>query len=199
MIVYTSPKLNALYKKIIEDSTLPLYAFRKENNYFPVLGIGDEHASILFIGEAPGKNEAKTGRPFIGAAGRILDELLETIELKRDDVFISNLVNDRPPENRDPTKQELKDYSPFLDELISIIKPKILVTLGRFSMTYLLDKFDAKEKNKTISELHGKIIEINKSNTSLKLLPLYHPAVSLYNSNTKNMLKEDFKILKNLV
>src|SRR3989344_3154560 len=114
----------------------PLYKYRLENKYFPVVGEGSHNAHIMFIGEAPGKNEAETARPFCGKSGKILDEMLESINLNRSDVYITNIVKDRPPENRDPTEAEIKLYAPYLDRQINIIQPKVIATLGRYSMSY---------------------------------------------------------------
>ena len=150
----------------------------------------------MFIGEAPGKNEAETGRPFCGAAGKILDELLSSINLKRGDVYVTNIVKDRPPNNRDPNPEEIALYSPFLFEQINIIKPKIIATLGRFSTKYILDHYNLDEKGQTITALHGKIIEAKTDYGKTNILPLYHPAVALYNINTKKILISDFKALE---
>lgn len=196
MITYQNPKLNALYQKIITGKDLPLYKYRTENNYLPVLGEGNEKASILFIGEAPGKNEALQGRPFVGAAGKVLGELLVSIGLEREDVFISNIVNDRPPENRDPLLEEITQYSPILKELIQIIQPKVIATLGRFSMQYMLEKCKLPESGQTITVLHGKVLPVTVSYGTLNIVPLYHPAVALYNGRMKETLEKDFQILK---
>jgi uracil-DNA glycosylase len=120
----------------------PLYEFRVENKNLPVIGEGSHFAKIMFIGEAPGRNEARTGRPFCGRAGQILDELLNTVGIKREDIYITNIVKDRPPQNRDPSPEEIQIYGPFLDRQIEIIQPKIIATLGRYSMYYIMPKFD---------------------------------------------------------
>jgi uracil-DNA glycosylase len=177
----------------------PLYSYRKNNNYYPVLGEGNHDAECMFVGEAPGENEAKTGRPFCGAAGRVLDELLATISLDRKDVYVTNIVKDRPPANRDPENSEIALYSPFLIRQIDIIQPKVIATLGRFSMKYLLETFDASEKTQSITSLHGKPLTINASYGTIHLLPLYHPAVAIYNTNTKQTLIKDFQKLKDLL
>ena len=181
----------------LEDS--PLYAYRTQNKYYPVLGEGSHYAEIMFIGEAPGRNEAMTGRPFCGAAGKILDELLESVELKRSDVYITNILKDRPPENRDPSPDEIAVYSPFLDRQIEIIKPKIIATLGRYSMGYIMDKFGLGYELKPISQIHGKIFEKEGSYGLIKIIPLYHPAAAIYNRITLDALKEDFKVLKDVI
>lgn len=188
-------ELKEILKKVWNLKESPLYAYRKQNKYYPVIGEGNHSAKIMFIGEAPGENEAKTGRPFCGAAGRILDELLKSIGMERNEVYITNIVKDRPPGNRDPMPEEIKLYSPYLDEQISIIKPKIIATLGRFSMKYLLEKFNLPQKEEVISSLHGKVLEIKLPYGNVKIIPFYHPAVALYSGGSKKILEEDFKIL----
>ncbi|MBA3789098.1 uracil-DNA glycosylase [Patescibacteria group bacterium] len=197
----TSVKYEALKK--IRDEVLglmasPLYEYRTSNNYFPVIGEGSHDSKIMFIGEAPGKNEAKTGRPFAGAAGKILDELLTSVGIPREDVYITNIVKDRPQENRDPTPEEIELYGPFLDRQIDIIQPKVLATLGRYSMGYILSKFNLAAKNKGMTALHGKSFEAGASFGKVTILALYHPAAAIYNQSLKDTLKEDFKILKTL-
>lgn len=173
----------------------PLYTYRKQNNYYPVLGEGNHDAHIMFIGEAPGKNEAQTGRPFCGAAGRILDELLASITLERKDVYITNIVKDRPPENRDPEPNEIELYGPFLKRQIEIIQPHVLATLGRFSMHYVFEWLDLPEKLESISALHGTVIQTIASYGPLHVIPLYHPAVAIYSRSTKSTLLKDFTVL----
>jgi len=176
----------------------PLYEFRIRNKNFPVIGEGSHHAKIVFIGEAPGKNEARTGRPFCGASGRILDELLEYIGIDRREVYVTNIVKDRPPQNRDPLPEEIKIYGPFLDRQIEIIQPKVIASLGRFSMEYVMNKFGLGADLEPISKIHGKVFNTSLSYGNVKIIPFYHPAVAVYNSHTKNDLKKDFEILKSL-
>ncbi len=178
---------------ILKES--PLYSYRTENHYYPVIGEGAHDAKIMFIGEAPGEKEAQTGRPFCGAAGKLLDQLLESINLKRADVYISNIVKDRPPKNRDPSPEEIKLYSPFLDEQINIIQPKIIATLGRFSMQYILDKFNLPESGQTITRLHGRSIKAKTEYGEVIIFPLYHPAAALYTGSLKKTLMEDMQKL----
>ncbi len=175
----------------------PLYAERVANNAFPVIGEGSHYAKIMFIGEAPGKNEALTGRPFCGAAGKFLDELLTSIEINRPDVYITNIVKDRPTDNRDPLPEEIALYAPFLDRQIDIIQPQIIATLGRFSMSYILKKFGLGHVLGTISQLHGKSFDATASYGTVKIVPLYHPAAALYNGGMRDTLKQDFKLLVN--
>lgn len=191
--------LKQIKDEVIQLSSSPLYDYRVKNKFFPVIGEGDHHATIMFVGEAPGKTEAETGRPFCGAAGKILDQLIESIGLKRNEVYIANILKDRPPMNRDPLPNEIAAYSPFLDRQIEIIKPKIIATLGRFSMQYIMEKFGLAKQLDSISHIHGKIFEVSSSYGTLKIVPLYHPAVAIYNANTKQTLLDDFKIIKKLL
>ncbi len=192
--------LKKIRDELINLKESPLYEGRIKNKVFPVIGEGNHDAEIMFIGEAPGRNEAATGRPFCGAAGQVLTELLESIGLNRKDVYITNIVKDRPPDNRDPLPEEIKIYRPFLDRQIEIIKPKIIVTLGRYSMAYILEKFglenepfvSAQGKLKSISQIHGKVFDKD----GVKIIPLYHPAVALYQNNLKKTLFKDFEIIK---
>lgn len=147
-----------------------------------VPGSGNPDADILFIGEAPGKNEDIQGIPFCGAAGKLLDELLASIELKRDDIFITNTVKCRPPGNRDPQQEEIDSCKHWLKSQVEIIKPKIIVTLGRYSMVRYLPFAQ-------ISKDHGKAYR--KGN--IIFFVLYHPAVGLYRASMKEVL---FKICK---
>lgn len=192
-------ELRKIRDEIINLKNSPLYDYRKKNKYFPVIGEGNHNAKIMFIGEAPGESEAKSGRPFCGAAGKILDGLIESIGLKRADVYITNVVKDRPPNNRDPMPAEIDLYGPFLFRQISAIKPKIIATLGRFSTKYILEQMNLPEKDNTISILHGKAIKGKAKFGEVIVLPLYHPAVALYNANSKKILRDDFKEIAKLL
>jgi DNA polymerase len=180
----------------LKDS--PLYEFRVENKNLPVIGEGSHFAKIMFIGEAPGRNEAKTGRPFCGRAGQILDELLISVGIKREEVYVTNIVKDRPPQNRDPLPNEIEIYGPFLDRQIEIIQPEVIATLGRYSMSYIMPKFDLTLEMEPISKAHGKVYTAEASYGKIKIVPLYHPAVAVYNSHTLDQLKKDFEVLKNI-
>ncbi len=191
--------LKQIRDEVINLKESPLYEFRVRNNYFPVLGQGNHDADIMFIGEAPGKNEAEQGRPFCGASGRVLDELLASINLKREDVYVTNIVKDRPPDNRDPSREEIKLYSPFLVRQINIIQPRVIATLGRFSMEFILKLFDAPEQNDKISQLHGRKIKAQAEYGEVYVVPLFHPAVALYRADQKTTLKHDFQVLKDFI
>src|SRR3990167_5604021 len=192
-------KLRKIRDEIINLKESPLYKYRTQNKYFPVIGEGNHFAKIMFIGEAPGKKEAESGRPFCGAAGKILDDLIESIGLKRGDVYITNVVKDRPPNNRDPNPVEIDFYSPFLERQIEIIKPEVIATLGRFSTKFILEKFEMPEKDQSITILHGKALDVIATYGPIKIVPLYHPAVVLYNSSSRKVLEEDFEVVKKMI
>jgi len=187
-------QMKKIKDEIVAAKDSPLYDYRVKNKYFPVIGEGSHNAKIIFIGEAPGRNEAETGRPFCGASGRVLDELLASIGIDRKEVYITNIVKDRPPENRDPLPNEMEFYALFLDRQIEIIKPRIIATLGRFSMAYIMKKFGLETELKSISIIHGKVFTAKTSYGEIKIIPLYHPAVAVYGTN-KEILFKDFKVL----
>lgn len=151
----------------------------------PVPGDGNPNAEIMFIGEAPGQKEDEQGKPFVGQAGKLLAELLESIGLKREDIYITNVVKFRPPENRDPTPEEKEACLPFLKLEISLIKPKVIVPLGRHALGTFLPKVN-------ITDAHGKAFKINGE---IGIFPLYHPAAALHNPNLRDTLFDDMKKL----
>lgn len=152
-----------------------------------VFGSGNSEAEIMFIGEAPGKKEDASGTPFVGAAGKFLNEMLAEIKLKREDVYIANVCKCRPPENRDPSPEEIATCWPWLLQQIQIIQPKLIITLGRHSM----ERFLPKAK---ISEIHGQVTKINLAQIgSQNIFTLYHPAAALYNGSLRETLKKDFQ------
>ena len=174
-----------------------LYKFRIENNYIPVLGQGSLDAKIMIVGEAPGVNEAKSGKPFCGKSGMILDEVLASVKLNREKIYITNIVNDRPPENRDPSPKEIELYSRFLDKQIEIIQPKIIITLGRISMGYILKKYSGLENLEPISKIHGREYLGKLDNGfEFKIIPMFHPAATIYNKEYRRDLYDDFKNIK---
>jgi DNA polymerase len=174
----------------------PLFDYRQNHNYKAVLGEGNPDAELLFVGEAPGRQEAKTGRPFVGAAGRILDELLADAGLERKDVYITNIVKDRPPENRDPTQEEIDFYAPLLEKQIAIIEPAVIATLGRFAMGFILRQYGRPEAKRKISDIHGKAFPAEAPYGKITIIPLYHPAVALYNRSQRPALERDMKVVK---
>jgi DNA polymerase len=188
-------QLKKIRDEILNFKESPLYKYRVENKYFPVIGEGNHDANIMFIGEAPGKNEALTAKPFCGASGKILDQLLEKIGIDRKTVYVTNIVKDRPPENRDPTEEEIELYAPFLDRQIDIIQPKVIATLGRFSMVYVMQCFDPFWEE-SISKAHGKEYVVEASYGPVTVIPLYHPAATIYNQHLKETFFEDGEKLK---
>jgi DNA polymerase len=189
-------QLKSVTDEIFALSGSELTDFRNEEGYVPVVGEGASDANIVFIGEAPGKNEAITGRPFCGRAGKILDELLDSIDVVREEVYITNIVKDRPPQNRDPSQEEIALYAPFLDRELEILEPKAIATLGRFSMEYIIKKFGLFDELEPISKAHGKEYEATTSYGTVMIIPLYHPAATIYNRSLVEVAKEDFEILK---
>jgi DNA polymerase len=185
---------------IIEQAVLnlrhpSLYQYRVENSYIPVIGEGSLDARIMLIGEAPGKKEALTGKPFCGASGKVLDQLLERIKLKREDVYITSIIKDRPQDNRDPKPDEISLYGPFLISQIEIIQPQVVATLGRFSMEYVLNHYGLTSQIDTISNIHGKVFEVQTAWGQMSIVPLYHPAYAIYNRSKLEQLQKDFEIL----
>jgi len=185
-------EMKKIRDEVVNLKESPLYKYRIENNYHPVLGEGNHDAQIIFIGEGPGRNEAQTGRPFCGAAGKLLDELLESVNIPRKEIYITNIIKDRPPGNRDPLPSEVEIYAPFLDRQIEVIEPKVIATLGRHAMEYIMKKFDLSDELEPISVAHGK----EYSAGDIKIVPLYHPAAAIYTRSLFDTLKEDFKVLK---
>ena len=173
--------LPELQNKLREWKDCPLYKTATQ----AVLGEGNPHAEVMFIGEAPGQKEDELGRPFVGAAGQFLDELLGTIGFKREDVYISNVVKYRPPGNRDPTPEEKEQCMPWLKLEIALIKPKVIVPLGRHALGHFFGTL-------SITNAHGKPQELADDVT---VFPIYHPAAALHNGHLRQALYDDFKAL----
>jgi DNA polymerase len=151
-----------------------------------VFGSGDPHARLMFVGEAPGKNEDLTGEPFVGAAGKLLDELLDSIGLARSQVFIANMVKCRAPGNRDPEAVELETCSPFLSRQIELVDPVVIATLGRFAAHYILGT------TAPITSLRGKLYHAG----GRRVVPVFHPAAALYDGSKRSVLQDDFRRLR---
>ena len=177
-------ELTSLKKKMEEDMSLPLRSGATQL----VFGEGNPDARVYFLGEGPGYHEDKLGRPFVGMAGKLLDQTLKEIGLERKNVYISNVVRFRPPENRDPEPQEIAAFQPYVDEEIRIINPEIIVTLGRFSMGKFL-------LNVKISAVHGKPFFVEFLGKEMLVIPMYHPAAALRRGEVLKDFKEDFKII----
>jgi uracil-DNA glycosylase len=171
-------KLDQVKAEILTKNICPDLAKQAKQLVF---GDGNPDADIVFIGEAPGKNEDEQGKPFVGAAGRFLNEMLEMIGLNRQDIYITNIVKYRPPNNRDPFPDEKDDFLPFLQAQLEVIKPKVVVLLGRHSMNCFLPGL-------SISQVHGQ----PKRYKGYVYLPLFHPAAALYNGAMRQTLIDDF-------
>lgn len=171
-------KLDEIMNDIIKDKVCPDLASGSTQLVF---GDGDNDAQLVFVGEAPGKNEDLQGKPFVGAAGKFLNELLESIGMDRADIYITNIVKYRPPANRDPLPEEKAAFLPYLMRQLAVIKPKVVVTLGRHSLNCFLPLLQ-------ISQVHGQ----PKRYKGQVFLPLFHPAAALYNGSMKQTLFDDF-------
>jgi uracil-DNA glycosylase family 4 len=180
--------LRGLKEKMASDESLPL----REKATNLVFGEGNPAAEVMFIGEGPGYWEDQKGRPFVGNAGAFLDYLLRSIKLPRTDVFISNVVNYRPPGNRDPLPDEIAAFRPYIDKMIEIIEPKVIVTLGRFSMAKFIP--DVK-----ISNVHGKAHNLEWRGREIIVIPMYHPAAGLRSEEIKRKTVEDFQKLPEII
>jgi uracil-DNA glycosylase family 4 len=151
-----------------------------------VVGVGDPRAELLFVGEAPGRNEDLQGEPFVGAAGRFLDELLASIGLVRAQVYIANVLKCRPPGNRDPLPGEIATCTPFLARQVELIAPRIIVTLGKFATQYVLDTTAG------ITQLRGRLYRVG----GRRVVPVLHPAAALYNGSVRQVMFDDFQRLR---
>ena len=178
-------RLDRIKADIVKNNVTPDLA--KSANTM-VFGEGSPNAKIIFIGEAPGKNEDLTGRPFIGAAGKFLDVLLDSIGLKREDVYITSILKYRPPANRDPKPEEKTEFWPYLSAQLEVIRPQLIVTLGRHSTNCFLPAA-------RIGEVHGKPQQWE----GYVLLPLYHPAAALYNGRQRQTIIDDFAVIATLI
>jgi uracil-DNA glycosylase len=175
-------QLDQIRADILEKNICPELAQTAHNL---VMGDGNLNAEIVFIGEAPGKNEDEQGLPFVGAAGKFLNEMLAQAGMERSDVYITNIVKYRPPNNRDPLPEEKQAFWPYLTRQLEVIAPKVVVTLGRHSMEYFLP--EAK-----ISQVHGEAKRVVFGDKKLVIVPLYHPAAALYNGGMRGTLIDDF-------
>lgn len=185
-------RLEALRRSMIDDGVTPELAVQATQL---VLGDGNPDSSVVFIGEAPGKNEDLQGKPFVGASGKFLNELLQTVSLQRQDVYITNIVKYRPPSNRDPSIAEKQAFLPYLQRQLEIIQPRVIVTLGRHSMNCFLP-------DQQIGKVHGQPQSIGLALKPDKddileviILPLFHPAAALYNPAQRQTLIDDFAVI----
>jgi len=160
-----------------------------------VFGKGNPRAKIMFIGEAPGFNEDLKGIPFCGKAGGILDELLSSVNLTRDEIYITNILKCRPPGNRDPKPEEIEQCTGYLDKQIELINPEVMCCLGRYALDFMLEKFSF-PKSDGISKVHGKMFSKESLFDQVNIIAFYHPAVATYDPGKLELLKKDFEILK---
>ncbi|MEK6819812.1 MAG: uracil-DNA glycosylase [Nanoarchaeota archaeon] len=163
-----------------------------------VVGKGNLNAEIMFVGEAPGRNEDEQGLPFVGAAGKNLDKLLEKVGLSLENVYIANILKCRPPENRNPLPEEIKAHTPWLVEQIKQIKPKVICSLGNYSTKFFFSdgKIEEMDKVPGITQIHGKPREMEFHGLKIRLIPLFHPAAIIYNRKLIDLWEEDMEIVK---
>jgi uracil-DNA glycosylase len=177
--------LQSIAQEITACKQCPLH----KNTTNAVPGHGNPHAKILFIGEAPGAKEDTEGIPFIGTSGKLLTELLTTIGIQREDIFITNVVKHRPPNNRDPTQEEVAACKPFLKRQIEAINPDVIVTLGNHALEFVTGK-------QGISSMHGKIFPKEIAGKTRKIVPTFHPAALIYNRKLRPLAEQDFQTIK---
>lgn len=190
----TDAQLQAIADEIIANNICPELAGSARQL---VLGDGNSHADIVLIGEAPGKNEDEQGLPFVGASGKFLDEMLAAANLCRDDIYVTNIVKYRPPNNRDPKPEEKQAFWPYLARQLEIINPKVIVTLGRHSMEFFLP--GAKIGQVHGHAVHKKVLLPDGAEKEWLIMPLYHPAAALYNGSLRQTLIDDFLGVTQLV
>ncbi len=173
-----------ILKQVAAEAAVCIKCDLQYSRKLAVPGEGPANVQIMFIGEGPGFHENEQGRPFVGAAGHFLDELLAAINLQRKDVFITNVVKCRPPGNRDPKIEEIEACSDYLERQMQAINPKVIVTLGRHSMSRFLP-------NAKISEVHGQAMKVR----GRTIVPMYHPAAALHQASLRQVIEADFKKL----
>ena len=186
-------ELEKIKKTVINCKQCDLYRTRTNS----VFSSGNNDSEIFLIGEAPGRTEDKQGLPFVGRAGKILDDLLDSINIDRNNVYISNILKCRPPKNRNPKKNEIKICSKYLNDQLDIVNPKIIIPLGNYASMFILEKFGLKVDK--ISSIHGKIFPYKSKYGENKIIPMYHPAAVIYNPNMKETVFKDFKNIKNVL
>lgn len=182
-------KLDQLRADIIDNAVCPeLASFASQL----VMGDGNISADIVFVGEAPGKKEDELGLPFVGASGKFLNKMLSSVDMNRDDVFITNIVKYRPPNNRDPSPDEKAAFWPYLLRQLDIINPKVVITLGRHSGSAFIPDL-------VISRDHGKPHKYTEFGRDFVVIPLYHPAAALYNGSMRQVLIDDFSLVPDII
>ena len=183
---------NSKYVELVKETEI----FKNCKNI--VVGKGNLNADILFVGEAPGKNEDEQGIPFVGRAGKNLDKMLKKVGLTLENIYIANILKCRPPDNRDPLPNEIKKHAPWLLEQINQIKPKVICSLGNYATKFFLSNGDVKLMNKQpgITSVHGKVKSMNFKGMHIKLIPLFHPAAIIYKRNLLPLWEKDIEIVK---
>ena len=190
-----SSEFNFLEAAMVKRTEL----FKQCNNI--VVGGGNVNADILFVGEAPGRNEDEQGVPFCGASGKNLDKLLEGVGLDREDIYIANILKCRSPENRDPMPDEIRAHTPWLLKQIMDMKPKIVCSLGNYATKFFLalGDVDKMKDQPGITQVHGKVLDINIDGLKINLIPLFHPAAIIYNrTRLMPLWEEDMKVVKEI-
>jgi len=185
---------NAVWSKLVLEISGCRKCRLAESRTKTVPGEGSLNARVMFVGEAPGRNEDEAGRPFVGAAGKLLNELLQSNNLRREEVFITNVVKCRPPENRDPLEDEILSCSHFTNSIIQLIQPSIIVTLGNHAGRYVIETLGG-TKWYGVSKMRGNVYKATLFGRETLVIPTYHPAAALYNPAPRKALEEDFKLV----
>ena len=183
-------EIQAIAEEVAECKKCGLWKTRNKS----VVGGGSLDAKIMLIGEAPGYNEDQRGEPFVGKAGKVLDEMLALIGLERGDIYIANILKCRPPSNRDPMPEEIGACTPYLDRQIGIIKPETMCLMGNFAASYIFGKFGIKQES--MGKIHGRMFRVRNLLLDARIIPLYHPASAVYNPEMKSTLMQDFRVIK---
>ncbi len=190
----TLKELEKVHQEILKCQRCPLYKYITNK----VPGEGDPTSGIMFIGEAPGREEDKQGRPFVGPAGKLLTKMIEEkLGIQRSKVYITNVLKCRPPNNRDPKPEEIEACSIWLKKQLEIIKPRVVVTLGRYSTEWIFKYFGLKFTK--ISEVRGKVYTVKKWDHVTYIIPTYHPAAVLYHPQWKEAFERDFELIKKVI
>lgn len=169
--------------------------YKTKTNFVP--GVGSEKAEVFFIGEAPGREEDLKGEPFVGNAGKLLTEMISLIGLRREEVFITNVLKCRPPNNRDPTPEEVEACGGYLLRQLEVVKPNVIICLGRHSAKFVFESFGLNFSS--ITKLQGRVFEVPAWGKTVKIVPLYHPAAILYKPQLRSEYEENFRKLAPLV
>lgn len=192
-------KLTQLKKRLQNLKVGELYQLRKKENYKTVMGEGNPNANVMLVGEAPGQTEAETGRPFVGRGGQLLTRILNSIGIDRKDIYITNIVKDRPPENRRPTQEEIEKYKPILEKELKTVEPEVIVTLGKTATDFFFEEYKGK-KIKRLGDIRGQFLPLEISppagGLKFKILPTYHPAYGLRNPPSQKIIKRDLEKVK---